>query len=133
MRLPYAYILKNLWTRKLTTFLTATGMALVVYVFTAVLMLSEGLEKTLVATGSDANVMVIRRGAETEVQSSIDREQARIVETLPEIAYSPEAKRLASKELTVLMVLPKRGTGKPSNVTIRGLSGSGLALRRRCD
>jgi ABC-type antimicrobial peptide transport system permease subunit len=73
--------------------------------------------------------MVIRRGAETEVQSSIDREQARIVETLPEIAYSPEAKRLASKELTVLMVLPKRGTGKPSNVTIRGLSGGGLALR----
>lgn len=129
MRLPYAYILKNLWTRKLTTFLTATGMALVVYVFTAVLMLSEGLEETLVATGSDTNVMVIRRGAETEVQSSIDREQARIVETLPEIAYSPEAKRLASKELTVLMVLPKRGTGKPSNVTIRGLSGSGLALR----
>ena len=43
---PYHYILRNLWVRKLTTVLTAGGMALVVFVFAAVLMLSEGLRAT---------------------------------------------------------------------------------------
>ena len=56
-------------------------MALVVYVFATVLMLAAGLEQTLVATGQDDNVVVIRRAAQTEVQSGIDRQQAAIVET----------------------------------------------------
>ena len=47
---PLSYIARNLTARKLTTALTAGGMALVVYVFATVLMLSAGLEQTLVAT-----------------------------------------------------------------------------------
>jgi putative ABC transport system permease protein len=129
MSIPYAYTLKNLWARKLTTTLTTTGMALVVLVFATVLMLSEGLQKTLVATGSSDNVMVVRRAAETEVQSMVDRNQASLVETLPEISLNPKGDKLVSKEAVVLMVLPKRGSGKPSNVTIRGLSEKGLLLR----
>src|SRR5918996_240855 len=129
MHLPYAYTLKNLSARKLTTLLTALGMALVVYVFATVLMLSEGLEKTLVATGHEGNVVAIRRGAETEVQSSVERDQAAIIEGLSGIATSTEGKELISKEVVVLMVLAKRGTNKPSNVTIRGLSERGLELR----
>lgn len=109
--------------------LTAAGMALVVYVFATVLMLTEGLERTLVATGSEDNVVLIRRGAETEVQSSIEREQAAIIESAPEVAYAPNGTKLASKEVLVLMTLPKRGSGKPSNVTIRGVSEKGLMLR----
>jgi len=104
-------------------------MALVVYVFATVLMLTEGLEQTLVATGSEDNVILIRQGAETEVQSSIEREQAAIIESAPEIAYAPNGTKLASKEVLVLMTLPKRDSDKPSNVTIRGLSEKGLMLR----
>lgn len=55
MQIPLAYSLRNLWTRRLTTVLTAGGMALVVFVYAAVLMLDEGLRKTLVDTGSDEN------------------------------------------------------------------------------
>ena len=126
---PYHYILRNLWVRKLTTLLTAGGMALVVFVFAAVLMLSEGLKATLVDTGSRDNVVIIRRGAETEVQSSIDRDQAALIETYPEVAVSPRGRPSVSREVVVLMVLPKRGSAKPSNVTLRGLSETGLALR----
>jgi ABC-type antimicrobial peptide transport system permease subunit len=129
MKIPYAYSWKNLWTRKLTTLLTASGMALVVYVFASVLMLSEGLKQTLVATGSPDNVMVIRRGSETEVQSSIDRVQAAIIESLPEITYDASGRKQVSKESLLLMVLPKRNSDKQANVTIRGLSDRGLALR----
>ena len=72
--------------RKLTTALTAAGMALVVFVFATVLMLQEGLKKTLVDTGSPDNVVVTRRSSGTEVQSGIDRAQAAVVESQPEIA-----------------------------------------------
>ena len=43
MPIPLSYSYRNLLARRLTTFLTAAGMALVVFVFAAVLMLSEGL------------------------------------------------------------------------------------------
>ena len=48
MKIPVSYSFRNLWTRRLTTIFTASGMALVVFVFASILMLSEGLKKTLV-------------------------------------------------------------------------------------
>ncbi|MEW6584285.1 MAG: ABC transporter permease [Nitrospirota bacterium] len=129
MKIPLAYSLRNLWTRRLTAFLTAGGMALVVFVFAAVLMLAEGLQKTLVETGSYDNVVVIRKAAGSEVQSGVDRLQASIVETEPEIAIGADGKRLAAKELVVLIALPKRGTNKPSNIVIRGIGEQSMTLR----
>jgi ABC-type antimicrobial peptide transport system permease subunit len=129
MRIPFTYVVRNLVARRLTTALTAGGMALVVYVFATVLMLSAGLEATLVASGQDDNVLVIRRGSQTEVQSSIERAQAGVVESLPDIAVGQDGQRLLSKEPVVLINLPKRESGKPSNVVIRGVTPTGLVLR----
>ena len=129
MAIPVTYIVRNLAARRLTTVLTAGGMALVVYVFATVLMLSAGLEATLVATGQYDNVVVIRRSAQTEVQSGVDRTQAGIVESLPGVAIEQDGTRLVSKEPVVLINLPKRDTGKPSNVVIRGVTPIGLVLR----
>ena len=129
MTIPFAYIMRNVAARKLTTALTAGGMALVVYVFATVLMLAAGLEQTLVATGQDDNVVVIRRSSQTEVQSGVDRKQAAVVENLPDIAVGGDGRKLVSKEPVVLIALPKRDSGKASNVVIRGVTESGLALR----
>ncbi|HSU44025.1 MAG TPA: ABC transporter permease, partial [Casimicrobiaceae bacterium] len=129
MAIPVDYIARNLVARRLTTALTAGGMALVVYVFATVLMLSAGLEQTLIATGQDDNVVVIRRGSQTEVQSGIARMQTDIVESLPEIALAADGRALVSKEPVVLINLPKRSSGKPANVVIRGVTPAGLALR----
>lgn len=129
MKIPFLYSFRNLLTRKLTTILTASGMALVVLVFASILMLADGLKKTLVNTGSYNNVVVIRKAATSEVQSGIDRQQASIVETQPEAAMGMHGQRLVAKELVVLINLPKRGSNKPSNVIIRGISGNSLLLR----
>jgi ABC-type antimicrobial peptide transport system permease subunit len=129
MTIPFTYIVRNLATRKLTTILTGGGMALVVYVFATVLMLAAGLEMTLVSTGQDDNVVVIRRGAQSEVGSSVDRFQAGVVENLPDIAVGQDGRKLISKEVLVLINLPKRDSGKPSNVVIRGVAPTGVALR----
>jgi putative ABC transport system permease protein len=129
MAIPFSYVARNMLARRLTTVLTAGGMALVVYVFATVMMLAAGLEKTLVSTGQDDNVVVIRRGSQTEVQSGIDRGQAGIVDSLPDIDVGPDGQRMVSRESVVLINLPKRKTGKPANVVIRGVTPAGLALR----
>src|SRR5574340_462606 len=129
MTIPFAYIARNLVDRRLTTALTAGGMALVVYVFATVLMLAAGLKATLVATGQYDNVVVIRRGSQTEVQSGISRDQAGVIDSLPDIAVAGDGTRLISKESVVLISLPKRTTGRPGNVVIRGVTAAGLELR----
>ncbi len=129
MASPLAYVLRNLWTRRLTTALTAGGLALVVFVFAAVLMLDAGLKQTLVTTGEYDNAVAIRKGSETEIQSGIGRDQANVVEMNPAIALDADARRMVSKETVVLISLSKRGAQKPSNVVIRGVGPAGFALR----
>ena len=129
MSVPLSYTWRNLAARKLTTLLTACGMALVVFVFATVLMLEEGLRKAMVETGSPDNVIVTRRSAGTEVQSLVERDQAAIVENQPEVAYGIDGARLASKETIVLIALAKRDSNKASNVLIRGVGQKGIELR----
>jgi ABC-type lipoprotein release transport system permease subunit len=127
--IPFSYSLRNLWTRRLTTVLTVSGMALVVFVFTTILMLAQGLQETLVETGSYDNAILLRKGSGSEVQSWVNRAQAGIIETDPIVATGSGGKRLVAKELVVLIGLPKKETDKVSNVTIRGIEESSLALR----
>lgn len=129
MGIPYSYSFRNLWIRRLTTVLTASGMALVVFVFSATLMLAQGLQKTLVDTGSYDNVIVIRKSSNAEVQSGVERLQASIIESQPEVAIGENGQPLLAKELVVLINILKRGTNKPANVVIRGISASSLLLR----
>ena len=79
MSIPLAYNFRNLWTRRLTTGLTISGMALVVFVFAAMLMLAAGIRKTLVETGSYDNVVFLRKGSGSEVLSGMDRQQAAVL------------------------------------------------------
>jgi putative ABC transport system permease protein len=127
--IPFSYIARNLWVRRVTTLLTAGGMALVVFVFATVLMMGEGIRATLVATGQPDNVLLLRKGAGAEINSGIERAKAAMVESLDGIATDGEGRRLVSKEPVVLINLPKRSNGKPSNVTVRGTSALGLELR----
>lgn len=129
MKIPLSYSFRNLWTRRFTTILTASGMALVVFVFASVLMLSEGLRKTFVQTGSYDNVVIIRKGSTAEMQSGIDRVQASVIETQPEVAIGESGQRLLSKEIVVLINLYKRGTDKPALIQIRGIDDNSLKLR----
>ncbi|HRE14965.1 MAG TPA: ABC transporter permease, partial [Usitatibacteraceae bacterium] len=109
-KIPVSYVFRNLWTRKMTTLLTAGGMGLVVFVFAAVLMLDAGLKKTLISTGSRENAVLLRAAAQTEVQSAITRDQASLVETLPAVARGPDGGPLASRETLVLIATAKRDT-----------------------
>jgi len=129
MGMPLLYSIRNVWTRRLTTALTSGGMALVVFVFASTLMLAEGLQQTLIETGSYDNVVVIRRASASEVQSGVEFSQAAIVETQPEVAIGADGSPQLAKEIVVLINLPKRGSNKPSNVVIRGIDEASFTLR----
>ncbi len=129
MAVPLSYVARNLWVRRLTTVLTAGGMALVVFVFSAVLMLDAGLKSALGGTGQADNAIFIRKGAQTEVQSGVTRSEAALIEAMPQVARGADGAPQVSKEVVVLNSLTKIETGKRSNVPIRGLSAMGLTLR----
>ena len=127
--IPLNYVARNLWKRRLTTTLTAGGLALVVFVFATVLMLDAGLKRTLVTTGEYDNVVVIRKGSGTEIQSSISRAQANVIEMNAAVALGPDGLPRAAKETVVLISLNRSGSALASNVVIRGTSPAGLQLR----
>jgi putative ABC transport system permease protein len=129
MAIPLSYVFRNLRARRLTTCLTAGGMALVVFVFAAAQMLESGLKRALVATGRADNILVTRRAAGAEISSAIDRAQAAIVEAQAGIATGSDGRPLVSKEAVVLITLPKRGTGAATNVTTRGIGTAAMELR----
>ena len=130
MKIPFSYIWRSLWARRLTTVLTLGGLALVVFVFAGVLMLAQGLQRTLVDTGSADNVIVLRKSANSELVSQVDRGSAEILETSPEIAAAADGRPLLSREMNLVINLDKKGTHSMGNVTVRGTSPHGVELRQ---
>jgi ABC-type antimicrobial peptide transport system permease subunit len=129
MRIPFKYVLRNSSSRRLTTVITMLGIALVVFVFTAVLMMANGIQQTLRSTGSDDNVVVARKAAASEIMSIIDREAAGIVTNMPQVARAADGRPLSSKEVVVIINLAKLGADGISNVTVRGVEQAAFQLR----
>jgi putative ABC transport system permease protein len=129
MQIPLKYILRSSSSRRLTTVLTMFGIALVVFVFTAVLMMANGVQETLKSTGSDDNVTVVRKAAASEIMSIIDREAAGIFTSMPQVARSADGRPISSKEVVVIINLAKMGSDGISNVTVRGVEEAAFQLR----
>ena len=129
MKIPFKYSLRSLGTRKLTTILTMIGVTLVVFVFAAVLMMAQGLQRAMVSTGADDNAIVLRKSANAEISSIIARDQAAIVSTLPEVAKSPDGKPLVSNEIVVVINLNYRDKPGMANVTVRGVNPEAFLIR----
>jgi len=127
--IPASYTIRNIIKYKITSALTIFGIGLVVFVFSASMMLTNGLTETLVASGTDGNVTVIRQASQTEVQSIIDHEQARIVAASPEIALDETGSPIFTTEIYVLISLKKLESGDEGNVVVRGVTDKSMELR----
>jgi len=129
MKIPISYNIRNLWARRLTTALTVSGIALVVFVFASVLMLSQGVEDTLVATGSNDNVIILRKSSQSEMMSAVSRDQIGIISTFPEVGQTQEGKPFATSDVVTLININKKGSNDMGNVAVRGISSGAFALR----
>lgn len=111
------------------TSVIVVGIAGVVGVLTALLAMATGFQATLQQAGSDDTAIVLRAGADAELSSSIDRASAALIAQAPGILHDAHDQPISSAEVVVVANLPKRSTGTPANVEVRGVSPQVWALR----
>jgi putative ABC transport system permease protein len=119
MAIPLIYSLRSVAVRKGSSAMAVGGIALVVLVFVTLLALAAGFRKVVEASGSTQNVIVLRKGADAELQSQVLRDTARIISQLPIVAEDG-GQKLVVFESVVILARPKRGGGETS-VLIRGV------------
>lgn len=129
MAIPLSYNLRNLVVRKTTTLMTALGVALTVAVLLAVLALVNGLRTTLASSGDPLQIVVMRKGSESEIVSNFTRTQFQDLKFKPGIATGTNGQPLASLEVISVINLSSTETGEGTNVTVRGLQPAGLEMR----
>jgi len=129
MAIPISYNLRNLAVRKTTTAMTALGIALTVAVLTAVLALVHGLDTAFEATGHPLNVLVMRKGSDSELASNFTRTAYQDLKVKPGIAVSSRGEPMASLEMVTVINLPDGGNPDGKNVTLRGISPLGIQMR----
>lgn len=132
MKIPFIYNLRSVTQRPVSTALTALGIGLVVAVFVAMLALANGFIAALVKTGSSDNVLLLRRGADSELSSSIPREAISIISASPHIAAGADGRPLVSPETYIVLNI-RRMHGDEfavANVVARGVSDKAWEVRR---
>lgn len=131
--------------RKVSTFITACGIALVVAVFMITMSLSEGIRTSLGATGVPLNVHIMRQGSTAETTSFISKAACSIIKYLdgivcvdrsiaakrsglPETSFVDRVVPLVAPETLLLINIPKKGHTIGSNVLIRGVTSTSFLV-----
>ena len=131
MAIPFSYNVRSVLGRPWATLATAVGIGMVVAILVLALALANGFQAALVETGSPSNVIVMRKGADSELSSGVSREGANIIRALPDVALGAGGRPLVSPEVLVLINQERQNGQGTSNVTIRGVDREGLTLRDR--
>jgi putative ABC transport system permease protein len=122
--------LKSIPERWASSLVIVVGLAGVVAVFTALLAMATGFEKTLSATGRTDNAIILRGGSDAELNSGLGRDSATLIKQAPGIRKGADGKPLASAEMIVIAELVRQGDEKNgANITVRGVEPNAFALR----
>ena len=121
MGVPATYNLRNLVERKGTTLMTAVGIGLTVAVLVTAMALTAGLKSVFGGTGDPRQLIVLRKGADAELTSSVSSEAYQIIRQLPGIATTPEGEPMVSPEALTVVNLPSVDSPAGMNVTVRGM------------
>ena len=106
------------------------GLAGVVAVFTALLAMAVGFEKTLTATGRTDTAFILRGGSQSELNSGIGRDEANLIKLAPGIKVGADGQPNASAEANVIAELVRQGDkNSGANITVRGVESKAFDLR----
>jgi putative ABC transport system permease protein len=123
------YNLRSMIVRKGTAAMTAMGIAMVVAVFIMTMAIAQGFRGALVASGSNENAILLRKGATSETVSAVLKPQLPLIESMPQIARTADGHALASPELVVIISLPRASDDRPANVPLRGVGPRAFEVR----
>src|SRR5439155_21495576 len=130
MAIPISYNIRNMKLRRGLTTMTALGIGLTVMTAVFLMMLLAGLKKAFVSSGDPLNVLVIRKGTNSELTGGFTKDKLPILRQPPCIALDSHGQPMTSGAWVGVVVLPhKEGSGEV-NVTARGLGPDGLEHRR---
>src|SRR5258706_5972978 len=131
MGVPLNYNFRNLSERKGTTLMTAIGIGLTVAVLVTSLALTAGLKTVFAGTGDPRQLLVLRKGADAELTSSVTNDAYQTIRRFPRIATDAEGEPLGSPEKITVVNLPSVDSPTAMNVTVRGLLPIGVSMRNR--
>ncbi|MBV8782425.1 MAG: ABC transporter permease [Phycisphaerae bacterium] len=129
MSVPINYNIRNLVQRKGTTLMTAIGIALTVAVLITAMALTAGLKSVFAGSGDPRQILVLRKGVDAELSSTVSEESYQIIRRLPGIATTRDGEPMVSPEGVTVVNLPSVDSPDGMNVTVRGLLPIGLAMR----
>jgi putative ABC transport system permease protein len=129
MGVPLTYNVRNLVERKATTLMTAVGIGLTVAVLITALALTAGLKNVFAGTGDPRQLLVLRKGADAELSSTVSTDAYEIIRRLPGIARTKDDEPMVSPEGITVVNLPSVDSPDGMNVTVRGMLPIGLAMR----
>jgi putative ABC transport system permease protein len=122
---PFQYNMRSLLVRRVTTFATAFGITLVVFVFAATLMLGEGVDRALATAGRPDNVIILRKGSDAELSSAITNEYLGLFRGPAQVSQTAGV----IGEIVVVITAEHADGSGVSNVLIRGTPADGIAFR----
>src|SRR3954453_16600767 len=123
--------LKSIAQRRWLSLSTVIAIALVVIVLLAFLAMANGFQRTIAGAGADDIAIVLRAGSQAEINSTVSRDQVRLIEDGPGIARGTDGKPLISPELYLVVDGLKRTTRTKANLPLRGIGEQGATLRTR--
>jgi putative ABC transport system permease protein len=131
--LPLYYNVRNVRVRWQVTLLAVAGIALVVAAFAVLMSMSEGFAATLRSTGRTDNAIIVQRGSGSELTSGVPIEQRNQIIVDSRVARGKDGQPLACWEWIIVIALPKKTDGQPTNVTIRAVPQSTFEVRGGID
>jgi len=132
-------ILRQIWIVSLINFrsirlrlwrslVIVVGMACVIGVLLSMLSLTEGMLAAFLQTGDPGRALVVSAGSQSEGNSSIARDKARIIMDAPGIAKAPDGSPLADPGINSGVPVFRLDGRRAYNI-LRGFGPKGIMLR----
>jgi putative ABC transport system permease protein len=126
--IPLRYNFRSLLVRRTSSLATVIGVALVVFVLAAALMLAAGVKKTLTSSAEPDIAIVLRKGSEAELASTVEDTAVGLIQAQPGV-LEKGGTPMGTGEAVLVLALNKRGTRGVGNVQIRGVTAVSRELR----
>jgi putative ABC transport system permease protein len=128
--IPLRYNVRSLLVRRATSLATLFGVALVVFVLAAAMMLTNGIDKTLTLSGSPDRAIIIRKGADSELPSTIETNALAMILSAPGVKKNAQGKPIGAGEIATVILGEKIGADNSvSNVLVRGVAENVYEIR----
>ena len=130
-RQAFAVILIGIYTipqRLSSAGVAIIGIAGVVVVLVGVLSISEGFERAMVNAGRPDRAIVMRQGADSELSSGLGGPEVDVIKQATGIRRDGSVSA-ASAEMFIVVDVNRRTTNTGSNVPLRGVDSTLLAVR----